>query len=416
MSQRRWAVGLIVLAQWLGTSLWFSPNSAADDLMAAWQIGPAQFAWLIAATQSGFIAGTLWLAYSGWADRYSTSRIFALACIAGAVINAGFSGGWTGFESGLVLRFAVGVCLAGIYPLGMKMIVGWVGGKSGAALGLLVGMLTLGTALPHGVRALGASLPWQAVIQVSSVLALAGAALVYFLGDGPYLKKSEGHRGSSFGRTFEVFKIPDFRAAAFGYFGHMWELYAFWAVLPWLAAQLLRDAQPFASGLPGSVAAISFFGIAAGFMGCVLGGRLSMKFDSAYVAAGALLASGLLCALYPLLGPDWLLLRLLVLLAWGFFVVADSPQFSAISARSCPPQWVGSALAIQNSIGFLITIVSITVLLSFIEVLGSKALWLLLPGPVLGLMGMWPLLKRTWSGRGGLSGGSGIGIGGVGNQ
>ena len=409
MNQRRWAVGLIVLAQWLGTSLWFSPNSAADDLMTAWQIGPTQFAWLIAATQSGFIAGTLWLAYSGWADRYSTSRIFAMACITGAVINAGFSGGWTGFESGLVFRFAVGVCLAGIYPLGMKMIVGWVGGKSGSALGLLVGMLTLGTALPHGVRALGASLPWQSVIQVSSVLALAGAVLVYFLGDGPYLKKSEGPRGGSLGRSFGVFRIPDFRAAALGYFGHMWELYAFWAVLPWLAAQWLLDARQLHPDLPGSVAAISFFSIAAGFLGCVLGGRLSLKLDSIYVAAVALLASGLLCALYPLLGPDWLLLRLLVLLAWGFFVVADSPQFSSISARSCPPQWVGSALAIQNSIGFLITVVSITVLLSFIEVLGSKALWLLLPGPVLGLMGMWPLLKRTWSGRSGISSGVGVG-------
>jgi MFS family permease len=398
MNQRRWAVALIVLAQWLGTSLWFSPNSAADDLMAAWHIGPAQFAWLIAATQSGFIAGTLWLAYSGWADRYSTSRIFAMACVSGALVNTAFSGGWIGFESGLVLRFAVGVCLAGIYPLGMKMIVGWVGGKSGAALGLLVGMLTLGTALPHGVRALGATLPWQTVVQVSSALALAGAVLVYFLGDGPYLKKSDSHRGASLGRAFGVFKIPDFRAAALGYFGHMWELYAFWAVLPWLAAQLLLDAGQARWGLPGSVAAISFFCIAAGFLGCVCGGRVSIRLDSAYVAAFALLASGLLCLMYPLLPPDWLMLRFVVLLAWGFFVVADSPQFSSISARSCPPQSVGSALAVQNSIGFLITIVSITILLSVIEGLGSKAVWILLPGPLLGLAGMWPLLKKTRAG------------------
>jgi MFS family permease len=388
-------VGLIVLAQWLGTSLWFSPNSAADDLMAAWQIGSAQFAWLIAATQSGFIVGTLWLAYSGWADRYSASRIFAIACIAGAGINAGFSGAWTGFESGLLFRFAVGVCLAGIYPLGMKMIVGWVGTKSGSALGLLVGMLTLGTALPHGIRALGASLPWQAVIQASSVLAVAGAALVYFLGDGPHLKKSAANRGKSLGRAFGVFKIPNFRAAAFGYFGHMWELYAFWAVLPWLAAQLLMDARQLHPELSGSVAAISFLGIAAGFLGCILGGRLSRKIDSIYVAAFALLASGLMCLIYPLLAQDWVGLRFVVLLVWGFFVVADSPQFSSISARSCPPEWVGSALAIQNSIGFFITIISITLMLSVIEALGSPALWLLLPGPVLGLMGLWPLLKKT---------------------
>ena len=403
MNPQRWAVALIVAAQWLGTSLWFSPNSAADNLMAAWHITPAQFAWLIAATQSGFIAGTLCLAYTGWADRYSTSRIFAMACVAGALVNAALCLGAVGFESGLLLRFTVGVCLAGIYPLGMKMIVGWVGGKSGAALGLLVGMLTLGTALPHGVRALGASLPWQAVVQVSSVLAVIGATLVFFLGDGPHLKKSEGRHVGSLGRAFGVFKIANFRAAALGYFGHMWELYAFWAVLPWLAAQLLVDAQHAAWGGPGSVAAISFLGIAAGFFGCVCGGRASLRVDSAYVAAFALLASGLLCLVYPLLPRDGLLLRFSVLLAWGFFVVADSPQFSSISARSCPPQWVGSALAIQNSIGFLITIVSITLLLSVIDTVGSKALWILLPGPFLGLIGMWPLLRKTHAGVTGLN-------------
>ena len=145
---------------------------------------------------------------------------------------------------------------------------------------------------------------------------------------------------------------------------------------------------------PGSVAAISFLGIAAGFMGCLLGGRLSLRIDSAYIAAAALLASGVCCLIYPLLGADQLLLRLLVLMAWGFFVVADSPQFSAISARSCPLQWVGSALAIQNSAGFLITIVSITLLLSVVDELGSKAVWLLLPGPIFGLLAMRPLLKK----------------------
>ena len=311
----------------------------------------------------------------------------------GALINAALSIAGTGFETGLALRFAVGVCLAGIYPLGMKMIVGWVGGKSGAALGLLVGMLTLGTALPHGVRALGASLPWQAVIQVSSGLAIVGAALIFFLGDGPHLKRSDGQRGASLARAFGVFRLPDFRAAALGYFGHMWELYAFWAVLPWLAAQLLRDAGSAHWGLPGSVAAISFFCIAAGFFGCVCGGRISLKVDSVYVAAFALFASGLLCLVYPLLKADWLLLRFGVLLVWGFFVVADSAQFSSVSARSCPPQWIGSALAVQNSIGFSVSIVSITILLSLVGPAGSKSLWILLPGPILGLAGMWPLIK-----------------------
>lgn len=394
MNTGRWAVALIVLAQWLGTSLWFSPNSAADDLMQAWSIGPGAFAWLIAATQAGFISGTLWLAYTGLADRYSASRVFALSCVFGALLNALFSAGSTSFEAGLALRFAVGLCLAGIYPLGMKMIVGWVGNKSGAALGLLVGMLTLGTALPHGVRALDASWPWQTVIQASSLLALVGAVLVYFLGDGPHLRRATGGTRASLMRAFTVFGIADFRASAFGYFGHMWELYAFWAVLPWLAAQLLRDAQALGAVAPGSVAAISFACIAAGFIGCVVGGRISLSIDSAYVAAGALLASGLLCLVYPLLGAEWLWLRLLVLLAWGVFVVADSAQFSAVSARSCPPQWVGSALALQNSIGFFISIISITLLLQAVQTMGDKAVWLLLPGPLLGLAGMRPLLRR----------------------
>lgn len=393
MNSGRWPVALIVLAQWLGTSLWFSPNSAADDLMRAWQIGPAQFGSLIAATQCGFIGGTLWLAYSGWADRFSTCRVFALACGTGAVINASFALADVNFEAGLLLRFLVGICLAGIYPLGMKMIVGWVGSKAGAALGLLVGMLTLGTALPHGVRALGASWPWETVVLVSSVLAVIGGALVYFLGDGPHLKRSLGHK-NSMSRALGVFKIPSFRSAAFGYFGHMWELYAFWAVVPWLAFQLLADARQLSSGLTLSASAVSFLVISAGFAGCVLGGRLSTRIDSAYVAAAALLASGLMCLVYPLLHPDWIALRLLVLLVWGFFVVADSPQFSAISARSCPPEWVGSALAMQNSIGFFVTIISIVVLLHFTETLGSKALWILLPGPILGLVGMRSLLKK----------------------
>jgi MFS family permease len=393
MNKERWAVALIVLAQWLGTSLWFSPNSAADDLMAAWAINPAQFAWLIGATQAGFIVGTLAMAYTGLADRFSTSKVFAMSCLAGAAVNALFSGG-TDFTAGLALRFAVGLCLAGIYPLGMKMIVGWVGTRAGAALGLLVGMLTLGTALPHGVRALGANLPWQAVVQVSSALAALGAVLLYFLGDGPHLKIGSGQRIAALGRVFGVFRLPDFRASAFGYFGHMWELYAFWAVLPWLAAQLLGDARQGGAPMPLSVSVVSFACIAIGFVGCVVGGRLSLRVGSPWVAAGALLASGLMCAVYPLLGGQAPVLRLAVLLAWGVFVIADSAQFSTISARACPPELVGSALALQNSIGFAITIASIALLLDRVQAWGPWAVWLLLPGPVLGLLGLRPLLVR----------------------
>ncbi|MDB5779897.1 MAG: major facilitator superfamily 1 [Polaromonas sp.] len=390
MNPGKWAVGLIVLAQWLGTSLWFSPNSAADDLMAAWQIGPAQFAWLIAATQAGFIAGTLCLAGSGWADRYSTSRIFALACIAGAVVNAGFSGGWTGFGSGLAFRFAVGVCLAGIYPLGMKMIVGWVGARSGAALGLLVGMLTLGTALPHGVRALGASLPWQSVVQVSSVLAVTGAALVYFLGDGPYLKKSTETRGGSFGRAFGVFRIPDFRAAAFGYFGHMWELYAFIVLVPLIVSTRLASASAISAG--------AFWAIGAGFAGCVGGGLMARRLGSARVAQVQLATSAACCVASPLMLSAPLPLFFAWLLLWGATVAGDSPQFSTLTAQNAPPAVVGSVLTFSNSIGFAISVLSIQLFVAAAQSwpLGAVLPWLAV-GPAIGLWMMRPLLPVSRS-------------------
>ncbi|MDB5849320.1 MAG: transporter, partial [Rhodoferax sp.] len=148
---RRTALVAIVLAQWLGTSLWFSPSGAAEGLMARWQIDAVSFGWLIAATQLGFIAGTIGFAATAAADRFSASRIFALSSAIGAVANAALIVPGLGYDAAWALRFAVGLCMAGVYPLGMKMVVQWVGGKPAAALAWLVGMLTLGTAMPHGL-------------------------------------------------------------------------------------------------------------------------------------------------------------------------------------------------------------------------------------------------------------------------
>ena len=227
MRRRRIAVALLVLSQWLGTSLWFSPSGAADGLMARLAIDSAAFGWLIAATQLGFIAGTLAFAATGLADRFGASRIFAVSCVAGAVTNAALALPGVEYTAAWGLRFAVGLCLAGIYPLGMKMIVQWVGGRPAAALGWLVGMLTLGTAMPHALRASGASWPWEAVLIASSLLALIGAALVAFLGDGPFAappRQLGAGDAARPGAVWQVFRVPTLRASAFGYFGHMWEL------------------------------------------------------------------------------------------------------------------------------------------------------------------------------------------------
>ena len=375
---------VLVLAQLTGVSPWFAVNAVMPALQRDYGWNAADVGTLTSAVQLGFIAGTLLFALLAVADRFSARRVFLLCSLAGAACT--LAGVWSAgsFQLLLLWRTATGFFLAGIYPVGMKIASQWFPRGLGGALGWLVGALVLGSASAHAVRAIGAALPWTMVFHTVAAAAALGGALLYLT--LPERPRPAGHgpglRWQALGSIWTDRKV---RASVFGYFGHMWELYTMWVLVPAILATRLAGATL-------SWAAFAVLGVGA--LGCILGGQWARRIGSARVAAWQLAASGLCCVLAPWLlhAPDPLFA--LWLLLWGITVAGDSPQFSALTAQNAPPQAVGSVLTLVNSIGFGISILSIQLFVTLAERHDLTALlpWLGL-GPLLGVWALRPLWR-----------------------
>lgn len=377
-------LAIIVLAQIAGTAQWFAGNAITADLLALWDLPQSFLAHVTLAVQLGFIVGTLIFAALSISDRLPERLVFFVSCLLAGSGTIAMTLLDHQPELFLVLRFVTGFFIAGIYPVGMKLAASWFDKGLSVAMSLLVGALMVGTALPHLLRGFLAGTPWQTVLLVVGLVSFVGGALLFATVPlGPYAK-----RGARFDpkAVIAAFKEPDFRRASLGYFGHMWELYALWAYFPVLIAAYLAS-----KGLtnPSAVATWSFLAIATGAPTALVGGWIAQKVGSAWVARAFLATSGLCCLLAPLmpLMPVWLFFTFL--LAWGGACAADSPQLSTINAKSAPPAYLGSALTMVNSLGFSITLISISMI-------GLLVTWLpvqwtmlaLAPGPLMGALAL----------------------------
>jgi MFS family permease len=373
---------VLVLAQLLGVSPWFAVNAVMGDLQRAQGFNPQAVGTLSAGIQLGFIAGTLVFALTALADRYAARRVFVLSALAAAACTLAAMARAQDFQELLAWRIATGLCLAGIYPVGMKLASLWFPHGLGAALGWLVGALVLGSASPHLLRALGASWPWQGVFVAVAAACTLAALLVWRLVPEPPPRPPAVLRLSALASLWTERRV---RASVLGYFGHMVELYTVWVLMPVIL--MTRLAGP-------AVSWAAFWVLGAGMLGCVLGGLWAQRVGSARVAATMLAASGACCLVAPwaLEAPSVLFFAWLLL--WGVTVAGDSPQFSALTAANAPRDAVGSVLTLTNSIGFAISALSIELFVRLAQTVPLAQLlpWLAL-GPLVGLLAMRPLLR-----------------------
>jgi MFS family permease len=384
---------LLALAELMAMSLWFTGTAVLPQLVRQWNAGLAVGSWLTTAVQLGFVAGALLSALLNLSDVFSAPRLVVVSAVLAAAANAGFAlVAERHMIAAFILRALTGAFLAGVYPPGMKILAGWFREGRGLALGILVGALTIGSALPHGVQAAGAELPWRTVVLISSALSVLGVIIIFFaVHDGPFAAKQPPFDIRQIGQTF---RDRGLRLANFGYLGHMWELYTMWG---WIAVMLAASAPDFSRA---RIELIAFIAIAIGFIGCVWAGRVADRLGShltiaaqrtagrARVTVAAMAASGA-CCIAVALAFDHPALLIAISMVWGIAIIADSAQFSAAVTELADPSYVGTALTTQVAMGFLLTAVSLRVIAAIAAY--SSWRWAALAmaaGPVFGIWAM----------------------------
>lgn len=362
-----------------------------NELVLNFNLKSAALGHLTSVVQFGFILGTLVFAIFTIADRFSPSKVFFSCALLGAITNTVVIWDGNNLESLLALRFMTGFFLAGIYPVGMKIAADYFDKGLGKSLGLLVGALVIGTAFPHLAKELTHTFQWQYVIILTSTLAIiGGTAMSLLVKDGPY--RNPSHK-TDFSACFEIFRNRKFRAAALGYFGHMWELYAFWTFVP----VILKTYSRLDTGSNLNIPILSFLIIGLGGVACVITGYLSQVWGAKRLAIITLLLSGLCCLASPFfLTTPSVSIFIAFLVFWGMVVIADSPLFSTIVAQNAPSEIKATALTIVNCIGFSVTIISIQMLNYLQSSTAYLYMYMLLAlGPFLGLIALWASQKET---------------------
>jgi len=387
---QRWrTLAMLSIAELLGMSLWFAASAVSLQLAVQWNLDAGRIGWLTTIVQLGFVVGTATSAMLNLADVIPSKKLFAASAFAGALANAAILIA-PGYETTLLLRFLTGFCLAGVYPPAMKMIATWFRSQRGLAIGTIVGALTVGKATPYLIHAIPDVGISAVILTASAGAVLAGLMVAVGFSEGPY---PFAPRPFSWGLVATVARVREWRLATGGYLGHMWELYAVWTWIPAFLAASVAVSRPDEDSA-GLVSLITFGAIAAGGAGCVWGGLFADRSSRERLVTIALAVSGA-CSLFIGLffgASVWLLAP--ITLVWGFFVVADSAQFSALVTESVPSHAVGTALTIQTSLGFLLTMVTI----QGVPLLAARIGWqwsfvVLALGPAVGIAAIRSLLR-----------------------